>query len=86
MFLCIFVKSVKLTQHEFYKLYCDPYIFFNDLAFDDFNAIETLTNDALPIHQFSNLNGGKDVVYLAFPFVGHMYPIYQHDLSSIKKS
>jgi hypothetical protein len=24
-------------------------------------------------------------VYLAFSFVGHMYPIYQHDLSSIRK-
>ncbi len=85
MFLCIFVESVKLTQHEFYKLYYDPYICFNDIAFDDFNAIETLTNDVFPISQFSNLNGGEDVVYLAFSFVGHMYPIYQHDLSSIRK-
>jgi hypothetical protein len=24
-------------------------------------------------------------VYLAFPFVGHMYAIYQHDLSSTRK-
>jgi hypothetical protein len=83
--MCTFVESVKLTQHEFYKLYCDPYIFFNDLTFDDFNAIETLTNDALPISQFYNLNGGEDVVYLAFSFVGHMYFIYQHDLFSIRK-
>ncbi len=71
MFLCVFVKSVKLTQHKFYKLYCDLYNFFNDLAFDDFNAIETLTNVFLPISQFSNFNGGKDVVYLAFSFIGH---------------
>ncbi len=71
MFLCVFVESVKLTQHKFYKLYCDLYIFFNDLVFDDFNAIEILTNDAFPISQFSNFNGGKDVVYLAFSFTGH---------------
>jgi hypothetical protein len=67
----VFVKSVKLTQPKFYKLYCDLYIFFNDLAFDDFNAIETLTNDALPISQISNFNGGKDVVFLAFSFTRH---------------
>ncbi len=60
------MKSVKLAQHEFYRLYCDPYT-----RFDDFNAIEALINDALPMSWFFDLNGGKDVVYLAFSFAGH---------------
>jgi len=44
------------------------------LYFDDFNAIETLTNSNLPMEWFFDLNGRKD--YLAFSFVGHKYPIY----------
>jgi hypothetical protein len=35
MFLCDFVKSVKLAQHEFYMLYYDPYTRFDDPTFDD---------------------------------------------------
>jgi hypothetical protein len=75
MFLCDFVKSVKLAQHELYRLYCDPYTRFDDPTFDDFNAIEALINDALPMNWFSNLNG-EDVVYLALSFARHKYPIY----------
>ncbi len=53
---------------EFYWFYCDPYVKFEDLAFDNFNVIETLTNNNLPTYWFSDLNGSEDVVYLAFLF------------------
>jgi hypothetical protein len=52
MFLCDFLKSVKPTQHELYMLYCDPYTRFDDPTFDDFNAIQALINDALPMNWF----------------------------------
>jgi hypothetical protein len=57
MFFCEFVKNVKLTQHELCRLYCDPYTIFDDPTFDDFNAIEALINDPLPMSWFSDLNG-----------------------------
>jgi len=81
MFLCVFVESVKLTQHEFYKLYCDLYIFFNDLTFDDFNAIETLTNDAFPISQFQWWKGCCVFGIL----ICWTHPMYQHDLFGVIK-
>jgi len=84
-FVCDFVETIKLAQHEFYKLYCDPYTRFDDPTFNDFNAIETLTNDALPMSWFYDLNGGKNDVYLAFAFVGHKHLVYQHDLSIVRK-
>jgi hypothetical protein len=46
--MCNFVESVKLAQVELHMLYCVPYIGFDDLAFDEFNIIETLTNKNLP--------------------------------------
>jgi hypothetical protein len=71
--MCDFVESIKQAQQELYMLYCDPYIKFDDLAFDDFNVIEMFTNDALPMSWFSNLNGLKDAMYLAFSFARHNY-------------
>jgi hypothetical protein len=62
--------------YELYWLYCDPYAKFEDPAFDKFNAIETLTNNNLPMDWFSNLNGSEDVVYFAFLFFGHKYLVY----------
>ncbi len=56
-----------------YKLYCDIYTRFDDPAFDDFNAIETFTNDALPMNWFSILSHPKDAMYLAFSFARHKY-------------
>ncbi len=85
VFVCDFVENIKLTQHEFYRLYCDPYTRFNDPTFNDFNAIETITNDVIPMNWFFYLNGGNNDVYLAFLFVGHKYLVYQHDLSIVKK-
>jgi hypothetical protein len=57
------------------QLYCDPYVKFEDPTFNDFNAIETLTNN-LPMDWFSNLNGNEDDVYLAFLFSDHKYHVY----------
>jgi hypothetical protein len=42
-----FVENVKLAQAKLYRLYCVLYTKFNDLAFDEFNIIETLTNENL---------------------------------------
>jgi hypothetical protein len=67
---------MKIAQQKFYQFYCDPYVKFEDLAFNDFNAIETLTNNNMPMDWFSDLNGGEDVVYLAILFFGHKYLIY----------
>ncbi len=64
--MCDFVESVKQSQQELYMLYCDPYTRFDNLAFNDFNAIETLSNDALPMSWFFDLNGQEDAMYLAF--------------------
>jgi type VI protein secretion system component VasK len=84
VFVCDFVESVKQAQQKLYKLYCDPYTRFNDQTFDDFNAIETLTNDALPMNCFSKLNSLEDAMYLAFSFVRHKYPLYQHKLFNVQ--
>jgi hypothetical protein len=46
--VCDFVESVKLAQAELYMLHCVPYTKFDDLTFDEFNIIETLTNENLP--------------------------------------
>ncbi len=40
VFVYDFVNVVKLVQQELYKLYYDPYVKFEDLAFDDFNYID----------------------------------------------
>jgi hypothetical protein len=70
------VDFVKVAQQKFYRFYCDPYVKFEDPTFKDFNAIENLTNNNLPMDWFSDLNDGDDVVYLAFLFFGHKYLIY----------
>jgi hypothetical protein len=66
VFVCDFAKSIKQAQQELYRLYCDPYIKFDDLTINDFNVIEMFTNDVLPMSWFSNLNGLEDTMYLAF--------------------
>jgi len=85
VFVCDFVESVKQAQQKLYKLYCDPYTRFDDLTFDDFNVIETLSNDALLENCFYNLNSLEDAIYLAFSFVGHKYPLYQHKFFNVRK-
>lgn len=40
VFVYDFVNVVKLVQQELYKFYYDPYVKFEDLAFDDFNYID----------------------------------------------
>jgi hypothetical protein len=76
VFVCDFVKIVKVAQHqqEPYMFYNDPYMKFEDLAFDNFNAIGPLTNSNVPMEWFFDLNGGND--YFAFSFVGHEYHVY----------
>jgi hypothetical protein len=76
VFLCDFVERVKFVQHKLYRLYCDPYKRFNDLTFDNLNAIENTNNENIPMTWFFDLNGGKDAMYLAFSCVGHKYAIY----------
>jgi hypothetical protein len=66
VFMCDFVESIKLTQQELYWLYCNPYAKYEDSAFDEFNSIQALTNHTLPLSCFSYLDGGEDVIYLAF--------------------
>jgi hypothetical protein len=49
VFMCDFVENIKLTQHEFYMLYCDPHTIFDDPTFDDFNAIKNIINNTFPM-------------------------------------
>jgi hypothetical protein len=56
---------------------------FEDPSFDDFNLIEALTNENVPITWFLNLNGGEDVAYFAFSFVEHNYLIYQSTIDNL---
>lgn len=69
--MCDFVENVKQLQQELFMLYCDPYTRFDNLTFNDFNVIEMLTNDALPMSWFFDLNGLEDTTYLAFSFFQH---------------
>jgi hypothetical protein len=47
---------------------------FEDLTFDDFNAIEAFTNSNLLMEWFSNFNDKED--YMAFSFASHKYHVY----------
>lgn len=40
IFVCDSMENIKLTQHEFYMLYCDPHTIVDDPTFDDFNSIK----------------------------------------------
>jgi hypothetical protein len=53
-----------LAQEDLYWLYCDPFAKY-ELVFHDFNLIEVLVNDSLPLSYLKNLNGKKDVIYLS---------------------
>ncbi len=46
---------------------------YEDPTFDDFNFLFILSNDTFPMNWFSNFNGGKEEMYLAFLFVGGKY-------------
>ncbi len=65
-----------MAQFELYRLYCHSFTKFEDVDFDNFNAIGNLTNATMSMQWFSDLNGRKDAKYLAFYFFGHKYPIY----------
>jgi len=57
-------------------LYCHSFTKFEDVAFDDSNAIGNLINVTMLKLWFCNLNDEKDVEYLALFFFGHKYPIF----------
>jgi hypothetical protein len=42
IFVCDFMENIKLAQHEFYMLYCDPHTIVDDPTFDGFNAIKKI--------------------------------------------
>jgi hypothetical protein len=52
---------MKVAHQELYHLYddiygfYDPYVKFENPTFDNFNAIQTLTNNNLPMDWFSTL-------------------------------
>jgi hypothetical protein len=72
------VEAVKLAQLELYKLYCHSFTKFENVAFDDFNAIGNLTNATMLMQWFSHLNGGEDAKYLALFVFGHKCHIYNY--------
>jgi hypothetical protein len=44
-----------------------------------------LTNHALPMNWFFDLNGLEDAMYLAFFFFGHKYLLFQPKLFGVRK-
>ncbi len=44
VFMCDFVEFVKLAQQKLYQFLYDPYAKYENLAFDEFNSIQVLTN------------------------------------------
>jgi hypothetical protein len=44
VFMCDFVEFVKLAQQKLYRFLYDPYAKYENLAFDEFNSIQVLTN------------------------------------------
>ncbi len=73
VFVCDIVEVVKLAQLELYGMYCYSFTKFEDVDFDDFNAIGNLTNATMSMRWFFDLNGRKDAKYLAFIFSKHKY-------------
>lgn len=63
-------------KQKLYKFYFDLYAKFEDLVFDNFHSVETLTNETYPISCFLNLNGGSGDKYFIFSFVKGKYRIY----------
>jgi len=72
VFVCDFKESMKVAHQEFCMFYCDPYVKFEGLAFDDFNVIEALTNSNFPMEWFSDLNAWHSElrgIFLCWPHV-----------------
>ncbi len=80
-----FVENVKLAQVKLYMLYCVPYTRFDDLAFDEFNITDTLTNKNLPRVGFLTLMEVRMQCTWVFSFVGHKYLVYQDELSTARE-
>jgi hypothetical protein len=70
---------VKICQVELYCLYIDSYTKFDDLSFDELNALETINNNNLPMSWCVDLNGEK-VYYLMIEFLDSKYFVNQHCL------
>jgi hypothetical protein len=68
---------MKVAHQKFYMFYCDPYLKFEDLAFDDFNVIETLTNFNLPMEWFFDLNAWQSELFGIFLYWPHVSYILQ---------
>jgi hypothetical protein len=58
--VCDLVEVVKLAQLEIYMLYCHSFTKFEDVDFDDFNAIGNLINATMSMQWFLDLNGRED--------------------------
>jgi hypothetical protein len=50
VFVCDFVESIKVAQQKLYKLYYDLITKYGGPNFEDFNSIEVLTNENLPLN------------------------------------
>jgi len=77
--MCDYINSVKNCQVELYCFYIDFYTKFDDLSFDELNALETINNNNLPMSWCVELNGEK-VYYLMIEFLNFKYFVNQHCL------
>ncbi len=66
IFVCDSMDNIKLTQHEFYMLYCDSHTIVDDPTFENFNAIKNNLTIPFPWVGFFYLNGGKMCVFGIF--------------------
>jgi hypothetical protein len=56
VFVCYFIEATKVCQLEFYRLYFESYTKFNDLTFDEFKSLDSLTNKNLLMSWCEDLN------------------------------
>jgi hypothetical protein len=84
--MCDFVKYIKLAQQNYtdFTMILLPSMKIKLLMI--FNLVNTLINESFPFSWFSCLNGGENVVYLAFTFLNHKYPIYLSHLGGVEKN
>jgi len=49
IFLCVILWNINLAQQKLYWFYYDFFTKYEDSIFDDFNLVEALTNESLPL-------------------------------------
>jgi hypothetical protein len=76
IFVCDYVENIKLAQHEFYMLYCDPHTIFDDPTFDNFNAIKNIINNTFPMSWFFLISMVEKMLCIWHPHLLNISTMY----------